>query len=509
MSTPETSDHDTEQDERRRVTLGVGAVSSAKTVGGVLNVLTLVVLTRLLDKPEFAVVILAYLVQDTVTAIGPLGLPSAMSFHLPRLGHGVARALGLQTAVILLGLSAPFAVALIAGGPWIADAIDMPAAGWPLVYVGVAVIADFPGRAWPDYLVAREAWRPAFFVTLLFYLTRFASLVVPAALGASPDVIVLWLAVVAIVRGVGFFVHLLWFEEGELGPQVRRQWTVGSLFSYGVPLSLTQIVGKLNVQLDKYMIAALMTAEAFAVYSAGAVELPLVPGIAYAATVAMIPVLVRTGAKGDVAGFLGYWHGSMVKVAALMMPAAVALFVLAEPAVTVLFSAEYAEAAVPFRVYLGLLPLRLCAYGAVVRALGSTRPILVASVTGLIANAVLNYPMFRLFGLAGPAVASIIAQVVGIVIMLSVIRSQLALSWREVFPLGAVLRTLGVALLASPVLALVLPWLDGAVVELLVGLSSYAVVYILLALAAGILTGADLRFAARFISLRLASKDDR
>jgi len=256
-----------DSEERRRVTLGVGAVSSAKTVGGVLNVLTLVVLTRLLDKPEFAVVILAYLVQDTITAIGPLGLPSAMSFHLPRLGHGVARALGLQTATILLALSAPFAIGLIAAGPWIADAIDMPDAGLPLVYVGVAVIADFPGRAWPDYLVAREAWRPAFFVTILFYLTRFASLVIPAALGASTDVIVLWLAVVAIARGVGFFVHLLWFEEGELGPHVRRQWTIGSLFSYGVPLSLTQIVGKLNLQLDKYMIAALMTAEALAGYT--------------------------------------------------------------------------------------------------------------------------------------------------------------------------------------------------------------------------------------------------
>lgn len=504
MTTPETSD---EQDERRRVTLGVGAVSSAKTVGGVLNVLTLVVLTRLLDKPEFAVVILAYLVQDTVTAIGPLGLPSAMSFHLPRLGHGVARALGLQTATILLGLSAPFAVALIAGGPWVAEAIDMPAAGLPLVYVGVAVIADFPGRAWPDYLVAREAWRPAFFVTLLFYVTRFASLVVPAALGASPDVIVLWLAVVAIVRGVGFFVHLLWFEEGELGPHVRRQWTVGSLFSYGVPLSLTQIVGKLNVQLDKYMIAALMTAEAFAVYSAGAVELPLVPGIAYAATVAMIPVLVRTGEKGDVAGFLGYWHGSMVKVAALMMPTAVALFVLAEPAVTLLFSAEYAEAAVPFRVYLGLLPLRLCAYGAVVRALGSTRPILVASVVGLAVNAGLNYPLYLWLGLTGPAFASLVAQVIQIALLLVVVREKLSLSWGRVFPFGGVLRAGAVALAAAPALLLVLPLLDGAVATLVGGLLVYGVAYVALALAARVLSVDDLRYAAAFVSLRLAKKE--
>ncbi|MCB9553840.1 MAG: polysaccharide biosynthesis protein [Myxococcales bacterium] len=496
-------------DERRRVSLGVGAVSSAKTVGGVLNVLTLVVLTRLLGKHDFAVVVLAYIVQDTITAIGPLGLPSAMSFHLPRLGPSVARALGLQTALILLALSAPFALGLGLGGHWIADRIDLPDAGWPLVLVGLAVVADFPGRAWPDYLVAREAWRPAFWVTLLYYVSRFASLVLPAALGANPDVIVLWLTIAAVARGIGFFVHLLVFEEGELGPAVRRQWTVGSLFAYGVPLSITQIVGKLNVQVDKYMVVALMSAETFAAYSVGAVELPLVPGIAYATTIALIPVLVRTAQRGDTADFLSYWHGSMVKVAALMMPTAIGLFVLAEPTVRVLFSSDYSEAAAPFRVYLGLLPLRLCAYGAVLRALGTTRPIMVSSVVGLVVNLGLNYPLLLWLGMTGPAYASVVAQVVGIVIMLQAARAQLGIGWRAVFPLRAVLVTAGVALLAAPALVAVLFAVDGDVPRLVVGSVVYITAYVLLARLTGVITRDDLDYAMRFLTLRLLEKDRR
>lgn len=492
--------------EKQSVAIGVGAVSSARTVGGMLNVLILVALTRLLDKPDFAVVILAYIVQDTITAIGPLGLPSAMSFHLPKLGPSIARALGLQTAQLLIGLSLPFAAGLLLFGPDIAVAFGMPDAARPLMYVGLAVIADFPGRAWPDFLVAREAWRPAFFVTIGFYLTRFASLVVPAALGASPDVIVMWLAIVAAVRGVGFFAWLIFVEPGELGPHIRRQWTIRSLFSYGVPLSMTQIVGKLNLQLDKYMIAALMTAEAFAVYSAGAVELPLVPGIAYAATAALIPVLVRAGARNDTAEFLEYWHGSMIKVSALMMPTAVALFVLGEAAVAVLFSADYAEAAAPFRVYLLLLPLRLCAYGAVLRALGSTKPILVASVVGLVTNAALNYPFYLWVGLTGPAYASVVSQLVQIVILLSVIRRSLDLSWGGVFPLAPVARALFVAVLAAPPLWFVLPHIDGYALQLGVGLPVYFAVYLLLARFTGVVTAADLRYALRFVTLRLAKK---
>lgn len=497
----------TTTEERRRISIGVGAISSAKTLGGVLNVLTLVVLTRLLDKHDFAVVILAYIVQDTITAIGPLGLPSALSFHLPRLGPTVARALGLQTALLLIALSLPYALALGFGGPAIADAFGLPDAAWPLVFVGLAVVADFPGRAWPDYLVAREAWRPAFFVTLLFYLSRFASLIVPAALGASPAEIVGWLAIVAALRGVGFFVHLLVFEKGELGPAVRRQWTIRSLFGFGLPLSITQIVGKLNVQLDKYMIAALMSAEAFAVYSAGAVELPLVPGIAYAATVALIPVLVRAGQRGDTAEFVGWWHGSMIKVAALMMPATVLLFVLAEPAVAVLFDSDYTEAAVPFRVYLGLLPLRLCAYGAVLRALGSTRPVMIAAVVGLVVNAGLNYPLFLWLGLTGPAFASLIAQFVQIVLLLAVIRRHLGLGWGGVFPYAPVLRAVAVAVAAAPVLWPVLVGFESDGVQLAVGTVAYALAYVLLARLFGVLTADDLRYAGRFVSLRLARRD--
>jgi len=496
-------------ESKQRIAIGVGAVSSARTVGGILNVLILVVLTRLLDKPDFAVVILAYIVQDTITAIGPLGLPSAMSFHLPKLGHSIARALGLQTAQLLVGLSLPFAAGLLIFASDIAVAFGMPDAALPLTYVGLAVIADFPGRAWPDFLVAKEAWRPAFFVTVAFYLTRFASLVVPAALGASPDVIVMWLAIVAGVRGLGFFAWLIFVEPGELGPGIRKRWTIGSLFSYGVPLSMTQIVGKLNLQLDKYMIAALMTAEAFAVYSAGAVELPLVPGIAYAATAALIPVLVRAGQRRDTADFLSYWHGSMVKVAALMMPTAVALFVLGEAAVAVLFSADYADAAAPFRVYLMLLPLRLCAYGAVLRALGSTKPILIASVIGLAVNAGLNYPFYLWVGLTGPALASVVSQLVQIVLLLAVIRRTLDLSWGAVFPFGPVGRALAVAALAAPPLWFVLPYLDGYALQLGAGLALYFAVYVPLARFTGVISAADLRYALRFVSLQLARKEDK
>ncbi|MCA9542373.1 MAG: oligosaccharide flippase family protein, partial [Myxococcales bacterium] len=193
---------------KKQVAAGVGRVSSARTVGGVLNVLLIVALTRLLPRDEFAVVALIYLVQETINALGPLGLPDAMSFFVPKLGQAASRALGVHVGRLLVGLALPYAAVLWFLGPSIAAWIDMPQVALPLVLLGFAVIADFPGQTLAMYLIARQEYDGAFWATLLFYVSRFASFVIPAALGAGPDIIIGAFVGVALIRGAAY---LVWF----------------------------------------------------------------------------------------------------------------------------------------------------------------------------------------------------------------------------------------------------------------------------------------------------------
>ena len=64
-------------------------------------------------------------------------------------------------------------------------------------------------------------------------------------------------------------------------------WTVKELFKYGLPLAGSVAVGKINIQLDKYMILILLSPAAFAVFSVGAIEHPLVTSDAYSITAAL------------------------------------------------------------------------------------------------------------------------------------------------------------------------------------------------------------------------------
>ena len=485
-----------------RVAAGAGLVTLARTVGGILNLLLIVVLTRLLSKGDFATVIAIYLVHELITAVGPLGLPSALSFFVPKLGRQAGRSLATTTSILLFAMGLPIALGLVFGGPAIADAIGQPQLGIGLAIISVAVLADMPGQTLPSYLIAKEAYIGAFWVTLLFYLTRFASFVVPAYLGYSPAVIIGCFSAVAVLRFLWLFIYLVFFEKGAVRRQESDQWSIGELYTYGLPMAASLVVGKLNIQLDKYMIFVLLTPAAFAVFTVGAIEIPLVTSIAYSVTTALIPTLVKAHQAGDIERFMGYWHGSMTKVASIMMPIWVFCMVFAEPIMKVIFSASYAEAAIPFRVYLCLLPLRLCGYGAVVRAIGHTKPVLWAASLGLLVNVVLNYPLYLLFGMPGPALASILAQVTAIGVLLRCIRRALNLTVMEVFPFASVLKALSVAIVSALPLWGVILWTSSDVPRLVTGASIYLITYLCLGLMTRVIARSDLVYLLGFLTGR-------
>lgn len=482
--------------ERREAAAGAGLASFGVLLSGVLNLLLLAVLTRTLSRPEFALFSQVYLIQDTIGAILPLGLPAALAYFVPRAEAGHERALGFWTGGLLGLLAIPAAIVLVGVAPWVASD---PEAIRVVRLLGLYVLADLPGQALPAYLLARRAYRGFFGVTLAFTVSRLLSLAIPALLGATMGTLMAWFLTVAALRLILFLWYFLFVAEGSLSAATVRP---GRLFGMGFPLSLTAIVGKLNLKADQYGVWAAAGKEKLAVYSVGAVELPLVSSLAYSVTNALVPTLTVTHAGEDREGFLRLWHGSVEKVASIMMPVFIFFLVLAEPAIRVLFSAEFSEAAIPFRIYLFLLPLRLCGYGSVLRALGETRPILTASLAALLVNAVLIFPLYFAMGIAGPALASNVAQVVAIAILLSRIRFHLGLPWGRIMPFGRLGRAVLVAALAGLPLVAISRLVPGDVNQLLAGGAVMAPLYLWAARRTGIVTAGDLSYVGRLLSLR-------
>jgi O-antigen/teichoic acid export membrane protein len=465
---------------------GAALATFALVLTGVLQLALLALLARTLTLAEFEAAQLLVLVSTTIGVIAPLGVPTALTVFLPRRPVEESRALGWWCTVLLGGLALPWAAALfLLAGP---IGGDDPVLVYGFRLLAAFVLADLPSQALPAWQLALGRHASYFRTTLAFAATRLLSLAVPALLGASVARIFELYVLVAVARLAWCVVVFLGLERGRLGAGTLRG---GELVRFGIPVSLSFMVNKLNVQVDKYLVKLVAPPGAFAIYTLGAVEIPLVANLAYSATTTIVPALSRAHHAGDRAGFVRIWHAMAAKVGLFMMPAFWFFMLFAEPAMRVLFTAGFAEAVIPFRIYLLLLPLRVCAYSGIIRAMGESRPVVTSSVVAFLLNAALAVPLWYLLGLAGPAVATVIAQVLSVGVLLRVIRDRLGLRWYQLLPYPTLARTFVVAGLAAlpAALALLLPD-DG--LRLLAGAGLLLTGYLAVGRASGVLTAEDL-----------------
>jgi O-antigen/teichoic acid export membrane protein len=471
---------------------GAGQVTLANLISGLSNLLLLVVLTRILPREDMAVVLFVYLFSEVVGVLGTLDLPAAMVYYVSRLPAAQARVVGLRTAGWLLRGSAVLALGLLALTPFAGDVFAQPRLGEVLPWLAFGLFADLPGQALPGFLLARRASGAYLRTTVLYTGLRFGGLVIPALLGAPVTEMIACFAVASWVRLADLAHRLYVVERGDSKPE---GWAMRDLLRFSAPLVASTLVGKLGVQFDKYLLSVIAAPQAFAAYAVGAFELPLVSGVAYSVTNALMPELTRRHGTGDLVGARTLWHAAMVKVSAIMFPVFVFTVIMAEPMMRTLFSSAYADAAIPFRIIALLLPLRLCGYGAVSRSLGQSRPVLWGSLGAATVNLGLAWPLYALLGLAGPALATILGQMTAIATILWAIRRALDARPSELLPLRGLARTMAAAILAGflPLGLLLGSGLPDAAL-LALGLALHLVVYVLIGRRIGALTEADLEY---------------
>jgi hypothetical protein len=376
--------------ERKEVAAGAGLASFGQLISGVFNLLLLMALTRSLSKAEFGLFSLVYLIQDTASVLLPLGLPAALAYFVPRRADTQGRALGFWTGMLLGLLAIPATLALWFIGPLLSSS---PETSEVFRLLAVFVLLDFPSQALPAYLLPAGPIRD-FLITLLFSLTRTVSLAHRrcSVRRCRPSWGGSWLR----RAPAGHVSGLLPGSRG--GNLDWKEFKPGSC-----SVSSTVVAGHhclLNVQADN-MVSLVAGRQVLGTYTVGATELPLVPSLAYSVTNSLVPTLSLAHARGDRESFRRYWHDSMIKVAEIIMP--VFFFPAARRSGDpVLFSASFEAAVIPFRVYLLVLPLRLCSYGAVLRSLGETRAVFTSAIAALAANLILILPLYYLLGLASP-----------------------------------------------------------------------------------------------------------
>ncbi|WP_437299516.1 oligosaccharide flippase family protein [Sorangium sp. So ce426] len=486
----------------------IGMIVGGQVVNTLIVLVQGIVVVRLLGKAEYGVLAFATMLFVTGRDFALLYLPESFLYFAPKVTRAELRGLVRQSMLLLVGLGALSALAFSVFALVPSVFLDgREGVTQLLLLIGLMSVIAYPASVFSPLFIATNNHRKSAGLALVVTLSNAASAIVPAALGCS----IAWIvaaqcAAQALRLWLSYRLYARLFQDIAPAPfpgGVRAQ------LAYALPLSVTRFAGLFNQKLDKFVIGLFFSAGLYAEFAVGSQELPLVGVLAYSVASTMLPDLVarveggRTPAEGARAA-IDLWHSGVRKTTLIMLPIAVFLLLFAEPLMRAIYGDAYAGAAVPFRIYSALLPLRVTAYAIPLMAFGKTPMILRIQVLSMVFNAAANLVLLPTVGMVGAPLSAVLTQVLVIALTVACIARFSGVGLRGVFPWGHYGRVAATAIVAAaPLAALLLTGATDRRPALCLALCAplYAGLYLAAARVTGALAPEDRAFVARWLRL--------
>jgi O-antigen/teichoic acid export membrane protein len=177
---------------------------------------------------------------------------------------------------------------------------------------------------------------------------------------------------------------------------------LGEQLSYATPLGLMGIVWYFQSDLHNYFVSNHFGAAAFAIYSVGCIQLPMVQLLSEATSSVLIAQMAALQRDNQTDQILYLALRSMRKLAAVIFPIYAFFMVVGLQLIEFLFSSRYQASWPIFRINLTLLPLGVLMFDPIMRAYAEYRYLLLkfklASFVALLASLWWVTPRYGMIG---------------------------------------------------------------------------------------------------------------
>ena len=475
-----------------------GFLIGANLIKYAVGFITPMVLVRMLDRADYGTYQQLALIGALGIAILVLGLPNSVYYFHDRKNLARDKVLTLQTSAILLASGVVTAMCLLVARPLIVHLMGNQAMFAPMPWYVMALGLLIATEHFVQFMIARDRYKVAVLTEVVETIIRVLILVLPLLAGFGLMGLVTALFAYALVR---FVIRTAWLivPLGGIRKPAGEHWFVREQLEYAVPLGLMSLVGVLGGYLDRGIVATRFSPSDYAIYSVGALEIPL--DAIFQASVATVlrasmPALIRDGRHDEVIRLL---REGVRKLSLIVLPCFVFLLGFSYEFITVLFTPQYAKSVAVFRIYLFLMPLNMFILSPVPPAYGRTKINfqVVAVVTAI--HVVLSFVLLHWIGFYGPAMSA-----VSTAYLLSLFYFVFACrltggSVSSLLPLGTFARVLACAGVAVVVARLALASLLAKFIGLMAAGALFSVVFLGLCMVAGVFTPADRALARRWL----------
>lgn len=189
------------------------------------------------------------------------------------------------------------------------------------------------------------------------------------------------------------------------------------IFSYCLPMAIFTVVNTLNRDLDKYLIAMWTDTETLALYTNASKQLPFDILSASFCTV-MLPKITRLISHERYPEATKLYR-SFLEIAYVPTWAMCCVALVASPQLMMLlYSNKYTAGLNIFCVYICVDMLRFASITLILSAAGKTKKLMLLGLGTLGMNTVLNFVLFRVAGIIGPAIATFVTSLIMGVLLL-------------------------------------------------------------------------------------------
>lgn len=258
---------------------------------------------------------------------------------------------------------------------------------------------------------------------------------------------------------------------------------IKTIFAYCAPMAVFTAVNALNRDLDKHLIALMTDTETVAVYTNASRQLPF-DILATSFCTVLIPKITRLISEESFreARMLYRLFLEIAYITTAML--CCAALTAAPQLMRLLYSEKYLGGLDVFRIYILVDMVRFASMTLILSAAGKTRLLMILGFVTLVINGGLNLALYHLWGMNGPAVATLAAGLVMGFVLLCLSARELEGTLRDLFD-GKYLLSVGLGSMLGVVLFSMLgQWLEAKgmwyFLILLIVCGGYCLVFLLL-----------------------------
>lgn len=192
---------------------------------------------------------------------------------------------------------------------------------------------------------------------------------------------------------------------------LRKEFFV-KILGQGFPLYLATFIGTLSVNLDKSIVSFFENKETFAIFSVGALEIPVFAMLSAAFSQNVYPELVTLINQDKKEQAKKLWINTTKNVSFITFPMIFLLMFFAEDIIFYIYSTKYEKSIFLFQTYLLFGLLRNNSYGALISASGKTKFIMIYAAMMLCFNLIISLVLYKIIGINGVVYGSLASTLV-------------------------------------------------------------------------------------------------